>query len=62
MVKTNKNTEKERELRLKAKKDAKRRRQERIKNDPQLYEEAKRKERKRYHERKQQGKVKLVGS
>lgn len=55
MVKTNKNTEKERELRRKAKKDAERRRRERIRNDPQLYEEAKRKERDRYHERKQQG-------
>lgn len=59
MVKTNKNTE-ERELRRKEKKDAERRRREHIKNDPQLYEGAKRKERERYHERKQQGKVKLV--
>lgn len=37
-----------------------RRMRERIRNNPEMYEEYKRKERERYHKRKQEGKIKLI--
>lgn len=60
MGKINNKNEKTVEARRRAKKEAERRRRERIRNDPQLYEDAKQKERERYHKRKHQGKIKSV--
>lgn len=47
MGKINNKNEKTVEARRRAKKEAERRRRERIRNDPQLYEDAKQKERER---------------
>lgn len=40
--------------------ESEQRRRDKIKSDPQLYEEFKRKERERYHRRKEEGKIKDI--
>lgn len=57
MGKTSNKTQKSMEDRRKKKRETERKRRENIKNNPDLYEEAKQKERERYHKRKQEGKI-----
>ncbi|KAF8785181.1 hypothetical protein HNY73_010755 [Argiope bruennichi] len=60
MAKTKKECEKNKLARQKQKRECERKRRERIKSDPKLYEEAKKKERERYHARKEAGKIKSI--
>ncbi|CAH1119454.1 unnamed protein product [Phaedon cochleariae] len=52
--------EKSSDKRRKQKRESEQRKRERIRLDPHLYEEAKRKERERYHQRKNAGKIKTI--
>lgn len=60
MGKTSKKSSQSIEALRKKKKECEQKRRDRIKNDPELYEEAKRKERERYHARRKLGKIKII--
>lgn len=60
MGKTSKKSSQSIEALRKKKKECEQKRRDRIKNDPELYEEAKRKERERYHAQRKLGKIKII--